>query len=97
MVFEIEISKDKVLIAELREPLFREYRFATMELLKTPGYTDQLACGSSLVQHCWVGGDEKLKKGDESEDPEIAKAYTALALEVYLQVYAKVNADVKKK
>lgn len=95
--FEIKITDKKTLKAVLREPLFKEYRFATMELTKTPGYIDKLACGSSIIQHCWEDGDEVLKQGDESKDPEIATAYSSLCIDVYNELYKGFEIEIKKK
>jgi hypothetical protein len=95
--FAIKVSKDKELKAVLREPLFNEYRFATIELMKVPGHIDKLACGSSLIQHCWQDGDESLKNGDESKNPEIATAYASLCIDVYQELYIAFDIEVKKK
>lgn len=95
--FIIKISSKKTLKATLRKPLFNEYRFATMELQKVPGTIDQLAAGSSLIQHCWVEGDEILKNGDTSKDPEIATAYASLCLDVYNELYSAFGIEIKKK
>lgn len=95
--FTVKINKNKSLKAELREPLFNDYRYATMELQKQPGYLDKLACGSAIVQHCWQGGDEELKNGDESKDNVIATAYSSLCIDVYNELYTAFEIEVKKK
>ena len=95
--FTVKVSEKEELKATLRRPLFSEYRFATMEYGKTAGYPDKLACGSSLVQHCWEDGDEKLKNGDTSKDPDIATAYASLCMDVYHELYIAFDIEVKKK
>lgn len=95
--FSIKISKEKTLDCELRDPLFRDFRFASMELNSTAGRIDKLAAGSSLIQHCWVTGDDELKNGDESKDPQIAMAYTSLCIDVYNELYKGYEVEVKKK
>lgn len=95
MEFTVTIN-NKECKAELREPLFNDYRMASMAA-NFNGVYDRLGAGSSLIQHCWVSGDESLKKGDESKDPEIAKAYTALALDVYNEIYTELDIEIKKK
>lgn len=95
--FTIKINEEKELKAVLNEPLFEQYRFASMELIKMPGYVDKLAAGSSLVQHCWKEGPEELKAGDESKDADIAKAYASLCMDVYNEIFTGFEINVKKK
>ena len=93
----VKINAKDTLTATLRKPLFNEYRYATMELQKQPGFLDQISCGSSLVQHCWVEGDQKLKTGDVSQDPEIATAYVSLCMDAYNELYKAFDSEIKKK
>jgi hypothetical protein len=95
--FVVKLGDKKELKATLREPLFNEYRFASIELSKVPGHIDKIAAGSSLVQHCWVEGDETLKNGDESKDSEISRAYVSLCIDVYKELYTGFAVEIKKK
>jgi hypothetical protein len=89
-------TEEKEYTAVLREPLFLDYRMCMMSLNNRDGL-DTLACGSSLVQHCWIEGDEELKKGDETKNPVIAKAYVTLCNKVYNEIASVYHSDVKKK
>lgn len=80
---------------ELRRPLFIDFRMASQAYNNGDG--DLLAAGSSLVQYCWVKGDEKIKNGDESKDAEIANIYTALCLEAYHSLFKIYKSEIKKK
>jgi hypothetical protein len=80
----------------LKKPLFKEYRMASMMLQTSDGYIDKLGCGSSLVQHCWLKGDEELRSGDETTNPDIATAYASLCIEAYENLYIGFATDVKK-
>jgi|LWDU01.1.fsa_nt_gi hypothetical protein len=95
--FTINIDDKRTLKAGLRQPLFNDYRYAMMELHKVESFVDTLAAGSSLIQHCWVEGDESLKTGNISEDPVIATAYASLCNQVYTELYIGFAIEVKKK
>jgi hypothetical protein len=89
-------SSEKEYKVTLRKPLFNEYRMASIMLQTQDGHVDKLGCGSSLVQHCWEKGDEELKKGDETKNPDLATAYASLCIEAYDSLYTGFETDVKK-
>lgn len=88
--------KGKEYKATLRDPLFLDYRMASVAG-KAYGVFDHLAAGSSLIQHCWTNGDEALKDGDETKDPELAKAYMSFCATVYTDIFGDTDVEVKKK
>ena len=93
--FEISID-GKDYKAVLRKPLFTDYRMASLSLQSNTGKLDILAAGSSIIQYCWKSGSEELKNGDETDNPEIAKAYMNFCTAVYNKVFNETRAEIKK-
>ena len=96
VTFEIKVGDDKVLTATIREMKFDEYRMAMMALQAQSGF-DKLAAGRFVVKTCWVSGDDELKKGDESNDGMMQKAFATLCLDVFNNMITLCDSDVKKK